>query len=547
MRHFARISDEVANILAVKNIHESGIPYIAPGKNTVNYDLNTKYFPYWDYAPELYLRYPFFLVSTYIPYSWMAWSSFAYFLLFSLIIFIGMIRKNSSVRRYAVPISYFILLLSISNWTSSAFHYVRYFPFIILSISICHFFAVTRYLKKTKNVISNYIIILIIAGIPILFHQISVIYLMFWFLFLTISILVKFIKKEFTLKNKRWVFTSLILILIPVIFLLYRHSNRINLSGFNFDMTLQAFRYFFAESSNMYLDLILALMVILFVSSLRVPFKKEFFISIGALVFCLLLVSVEDSPIHPANRYLLFLYPICISIVALIFTSIHTSIGFFLKGSKKTNIVQITVFILLISLFFKAQQFDRTEKINNKISKTYNINKMRDINRINVTNYDEEVAFIGGFIEKRDIKIIKKILKDDRTVILCDDALFCFYHFPNNRSYIFRDYDNDISENIKNDSIFFLGKDNYVKNIYGETYVGKKGPFCRVLMEHPLQKVFFYDVSLSRIDDELGQLIAKNFSYFKEYREPISSKDLYKRLCLPVKTKIYSSKLALMR
>ena len=144
----------------------------------VNFDPEFPYYrPYYDYIPEFYLRFPFFLFSSVFPMFWGIFSNLFY--LYVTLGFLVLYSFKKDAKITVLPFAFLILLIGYSTWTSSAFHYVRYFPFSLLSLLICHFCCTYLFTFPGRSMVKRRILILILAFVPVLFHQINLLYLLF--------------------------------------------------------------------------------------------------------------------------------------------------------------------------------------------------------------------------------------------------------------------------------------------------------------------------------------------------------------------------------
>jgi hypothetical protein len=178
--------DENLNMLIVKNIVATGLPIYGTYINTVssplyNKDALTLY--YWEYATELYLRTPIYLLSKIISFKWEYYSSLFYLYLIFLAIIIYFLKERKSNEYIKLPflsIAFFILIFSVSKLSISQFHYVRYYPYTLMIMSLMHYLTNLVFVYSDHNSFKKYIIIIILSFIPGLFHMANFSYLFFW-------------------------------------------------------------------------------------------------------------------------------------------------------------------------------------------------------------------------------------------------------------------------------------------------------------------------------------------------------------------------------
>jgi len=508
--------DEVLNMLTVKNIVATGLPTYGTYANTVTSPLHFNdalTVTYWEYALELYLRAPIYLLSKIIDFKWEYYSSLIYLYLIFITLIIYYLKSKDTKLPY-ITIAFFILIFSISKFSSSQFHYVRYYPFTIMIMPFVHFISNIILINSKLTNLKKYLLIIFLAFLPGLFHLVNFSYLFYWFTILSGYSIYNILKNKngkFTLgdkltKNYKLLFVGIILIILLGVlanFLLHFLKNRLYFSSENIKVIAAFFSFYFSKNYVIY-NLIFVILLIFSIINIKKFTKLEsnlFISSLGFIIFCLLGFSIIGGQgiITNPYSYLMFLFPIILIIISLMLTLLFRTINnlipyFYIK--------EFVIFYLVAVLFISIN-YKKLEENENRSDGT-----------------------------KKELDQLKEIQNTYKNCVFITskNAHYFYNYFPDNKAYLLRDYANINENNIIKDD-FYKSTSGYVKNIGGEIYIGKSESFCKMLDENYNSLLYFYRITPGYVDKELFDKINTVI-----IGNPMSAKYLQTMLCCKTDT-----------
>jgi hypothetical protein len=480
--------DETLNILIEKNIRATGLPVYGTYKDVVSAPISdpaTLTFYYWEYSLEMYLRFPFYLAAQYIHFDWKYWSSLGYvYIILLFLVYKFVVRNNGQEGKFPlIPIAYFLLLLGLSTYSSSQFHYVRYYPFTIISMAFAHFTTLYLFVSSRYSTTKKYALILLIAFIPGLFHMINWTYFFYWLtiiFFIQAYNQVKIFREK---KNARDGNGKSVIFLVAIagvacllVFFVFNFlKDRVYFSTENIKVVSEFFKFYFNPASKNF-AVCIGLLLILLSYRRFYPFEKKLFLlSIGFLIFSLAGLSVAGGKGLIANiyTYSMFFFPILLAIAALMLYTVYKWLTAKVKGVPGKEVVFFIIPLILVYYLF-ATSFKNYENTARGTTK--------------------EFTEIENYLKK----------DKDCVFITSDNSLYFYAYFPDNKCYLYRTY-NEITETNKlTPDEKYKDINGYTRNVYGEYFIGKKQIFIKMLRDNPGKKICFYNLSLGMADGDLG-------------------------------------------
>ena len=386
----------------------------------------------------------------------------------------------------------------------SQFHSVRYYPFTLLIIPVVHYFTNIVFTNSSISSNKKYILIILLAFTPGLFHMINFVYLFFWITILFIYFLVNLYKNKienisyFHLisKNRKSALTGAIIIILSILFLvslIHFLKGRLYFSSHNLEFMPGLLSFYFSSKFMIY-DVIFIILLIFSFINIRKFTKIEsslFITSFGLIIFCFIGFSIMGGEvvISHASRYFLFLYPVIITILSLMLSLLSRTIINFLPNFSLKEII-VFCMVAFIFIFINYPKFEENERRlpgNKKLLEEFN----------NVTKQYNNLVFVTS-----------------------GNSHYFFNYFPHNKAYLYRDFKEINESNIIKDD-FYKSASGYIKNIGGEIYVGTQESFCRMLQENKNNVIYFFDV-LPELRSKLNKIYTGN---------PMSAKYLIAMLC----------------
>ena len=483
---FIVYGDEPRNIFSLQNILKYGVPWVGYFPKSFLYNYNPFAFIDWPYAVELYLRFPIFMLGKVFKFDWRTASSLFYlYAVFGAFLFFVFRKKKPSIPW--ITLSYFSLLFCLYRWSAQSFHFVRYYPFTLISITAAHFICTYLLLCPKRSFPKKCGTILIIAFIPALFHGINILYFEFWFSllsFLTIKNISMKLELGPFIKFKR---ISLVLIVFFVsLVTLFFVSSRFYFANFFDIRSPLVFLYFFnlvLTGNAAFFILVVLLMVLFFHKYLDTYEKYLLMLSTGFLVFVLTFFSVYGGYriiILKESRYLLCILPCWFAMLSVMFSTVFKA--FFKKIIPSgTYWLYPLVFWGIIFLFLGLN----IKSINHSFSYIF-------------TAYEA--------ISKKQLETIKQIVRDSPgCIILVDDGEFGRYYFPENKVYIYRKCPVIQDPNKLSHGLFYKDRRGWMRDIYGSVYVNDRESFCRVVRENKDKNILFYNCNLQNVSLQMSR------------------------------------------
>lgn len=347
------VSDEVDIINGVtKGIPEIGIfaTLFTKKQTEHNFFDNKAMRPY---KLECEIRYPFYMMLKNSSLNWISFSNLFLFYALTAFSLIFLIFKKKD-KAWFISVSFFIILMAVSTWTASSFHYARYFSFLILSSAFVMFFNTYIYLSSTCGKLKKALIIIISSAIPALFHYQGAFMLMFW-------LPVAYFLLLGAIKSAENIYSKILAITLPVIIALFAvffgskfvitALGLINIEGF-VPILLKFIKLSLPHSAAGLIAVFLFAASSVFTYKYLSKHEKTLFIFTGILFVVSTLLSAlimgnKYSDYNGANRYFTFSYAIMLIFSAVILSGIFKLVA--QKNSFKFK--HIAMFLVLILPF----------------------------------------------------------------------------------------------------------------------------------------------------------------------------------------------------
>lgn len=496
---FILISDEIVNHNALQSIEEIGLPYLKGHPDEAIYDesLENK-FLYFQYGVELYLRAPIFMLRDKLPNSWRSWSSLIYFYLILAIIFFFAI-KSPKPNISPLFIGFFVLFIGLSYWTSSSFHYVRYYPFLLMSVGVCQVLALRMFLNLSHKPLNRYLKTFGLALIPIFFHMTNIVFLGLWMFIIFIEILVKYRDQilKSPLKVKLISVLSILLGGSMAIWIIYSNRGLINLS---FDLSPILGKFFDLCMDTSPIGIFIQIIVLagglfsLFV--LPLIERKALLLSILFFFAGLLIFSMTMGGKYIGyfgyNRYLFSAYIYYLLAAAFCIYAIVRRLTLFLNEKSRPfawGLAPLSIGLLFIFSVFSLHTVEKKE-------------------------YDFSIVpqFKNDFIEN-----LKTQLEGVDYITFCASDLA--WHFREKPRFAF----NKIPEpliNAENGAVYgkraqrLVVHDGFTKNIYALPRINNTETLCKVLQKYSTETILFigFSAAVRNLDGNLKQGLANTFN-----------------------------------
>lgn len=216
--------DEGGIYRATNNFITEGFPInCSMGASSIYYDSTFKYAPYWRYLPEILFRAPLQYIAR-----MMSNPTIQCFtpLLITLIMFIALfVIRNRMTEQLKYQIAVSNIVIAISPYLMSQYHYVRYYWFVMASTYICIMVLAVR-LKKQLT-LTTVLIDIAISAIPFLFHECGGALIVTTICIEFIRLIVAFIRKDIKINFTSKTVCIAILSIVVCMYMSYRIVGRL--------------------------------------------------------------------------------------------------------------------------------------------------------------------------------------------------------------------------------------------------------------------------------------------------------------------------------
>jgi len=215
---YIHVSDEVDNMRAIECLVQEG-EIIAGMPSTYaytpNFEINGGQFEYW---VETILRVPGYLIWKDSELNWGAYSGFWYFFLIGVVL-IGFLALRKKNKFPVLSISFLMVLLAYSTWSSASFYFVRYYVFLMYGFLLCQFIATQLLQIKPHIPYTHYAAILLISFLPAIFHKIGYLAVFVWVGIIGVDIFSKHRLKDLIVtKNLKWMLLVGVMAFLGILF-----------------------------------------------------------------------------------------------------------------------------------------------------------------------------------------------------------------------------------------------------------------------------------------------------------------------------------------
>jgi hypothetical protein len=382
---------------------------------------------------------------------------------------------------------------------ASEFHYVRYYPLLLVAVTTCHLVCASTFINR-PNRSKVPLAVLACAALPACFHMTAFVYFLFWSAIFLGGTLLSFRQNH----QRQVIFYLGAALTIGVTALVFREFR--SFVSLRFEPRL--FRVFFSLNSGNGRELFFLLAVValgaVWSKGLDSFERRLFFISCAALVFCLLVYSIgaAEAALQNPYMYLLFMHPVWLLIVALSLSSIVKRLA------ELANHRPAFTFVLFV---FCAAGFYRYVELSSFFNTPHDVTKKEVAELRQTVDRHQHVLFFG------------------------DDSVFFFNYFPNQPSFSFiaheppevvakQDFSSEGFVVKKKSRLDSLG---FVRDYQGEIWAGNKSSFCKVLATYPQFMVVFFKAKISSIEPILRDGVAP----FLRSASPVQAESIYQKVC----------------
>ncbi len=512
---FAPYWDEVATGMAVKNFWDTGTPTLLPQLGTPNFLPGFPYPAEWEYLVEIVMRLPFYVASGFHPFHWGEVSSLVYVYVVCVGLWVWVWRSKPSTPILAT-LAIFLVLFFHSTMVTSEFHYLRYYPFLLLAMAVSHAVGIGLYLQEDQGFWGKRLKILGVTLIPAFFNPTALAGFTLWILFLGAEGVYLLASGRLSLgslsRKERWGLSLMgmgVAAILGWVFWAYNGFFHWNWSGLVWE---KFFRL--NTAANRYEHVFLLLLVALSPLLWKGMTRWERGLSLGSGLFLLTTLTlfaslVSGKVLNNPFMYLLFLHPIWLwFLTSLISSALRQGLGW-LQFSGSGQIWVYVGCLLILTLAFKFNHF---------------------------FNQPHPVTW-------QEIELLKKRMgsQPERIVVLAEDTGFLFFHFPDVLAFSLRSHpdpnslptpDSWKSQGRPTSTVFqvrFQGPDHRVKTLFGETLVGNLSSFCQLVEDYPDRLYIFHRPEARHIEPALWQRL-KGHAYLSN-REKISAPTLMADIC----------------
>ncbi len=424
---YISISDETDIIRGVKM-----------GVGTANYETIFNNKALKPYKLECHLRYPVYSFLKDTLEDWKSWSNLVYlYLVLLLMVIYALMRKIEKLP--VIIIAFTLILLATSYWTSSSFHYVRYFAFLIISSLLSLFICTEVFNNHRTNPYLKAGLILVVAALPALFHFQGAFMLLFW---LPISMYI--VGKELLKNRKNKINIALIITYFLILSLIIYFGrgyikaalNIVDLDAF-FPILVKFIELSFPRS---YLGL--AVVFAMFSSPVltwkHLTKKEKSYIAIsgGLFIFSTVLsasiMGNNYSGYNGANRYFTFSHAIFLVFFSSLIQGLYKFTVHLLTFKLNNTVIFGALLILLTSGIFKLTTLN---------ADVYNFSllpqvKLSDLKEIKSEISDVDYAVIANHTPNAMSAFPKKevyhvqLLSEDEFLDTISANYLLFYHVP---------------------------------------------------------------------------------------------------------------------
>ena len=497
---FIPASDECGNYLATKNFAETGKiqAKVLPGTINDKYsDIENRTFIY---PLETVLRAPILKLLEGTQVDWRSWSSLAYLWLIILMVFAFVLFK----KRVLVPffyLAFLMVLIGASPWAAKSFHYVRYYPFYLISSLAIHFIATYFYIHIDLSIWKKVAFILLVSTIPFLFHKSGLVITGFWGMVSLFLVLRNYSLKElFSGELLKYSTGFLFIGLVGLYLVINRIQKATNAQNVNIDFNIfPGFVTFSELNMNISSPGIMVLLLLSLIGIWGIKFANSYergLIALGALSGLLILLSSlflmagnTNSYLDYSgyNRYPFIAHGMYLVVLAGLMTIATKALSSFFSKPKR-QYAQLGIFLLFCVPFaFGWVNFTTAEDENYHFS-------------------------IRPQIEKADIENLQKIF-DNRGKEVIIIASHSIYHiqFPDNYYYEYSPYDPELDKMEVGETRGGMTKtEDGIATKRGTIKCGTPFSFCRILENHPNADVAFLLFRDFKSKDPLGKLLLEN-------------------------------------
>ena len=483
MSNFVAYYDEGAIALAVQRLAETGLPQMRPPTGSPNYDPAFPYLTIWEYGLECVWRLPFYLISKVVPYNWGTTSSVVFALLVLGAFALKSLRTNDPLFPTPLSVGLFILLFCASPYSATHFHYLRYYPMLLVVMAASHVLASSAFvggLTKQRTPLA----VLAFGVAPAFFHLTAIAYFGFW---TTMFVGLGWRNARHLGRYQKLGFVAVVAISACVmVVVLWAFSTFLQIG---FEPKVFAWFFWLNSSNALQLGLLLLLLAAgAAVSGALTPFERYFlFLSWAALAFCLTAYAIGASSRILGNpyMYLLFLHPVWIWVTALSIVAVIKTLA------ARMPRPALALYAMFVACAIACWHF---HPVSGFFNTPHNVTKsdLAELHRIVAKAPNSDVVFFA------------------------DETYFFFNNFSAQPAFLLRAHeaphivaarDSAAEGYVRLGSL--VDSRGFVRATSGETFAGNLATFCRALALYPNAQVAFFRVRPAALEPVLADRLAR--------------------------------------
>lgn len=469
-REYIPYVDESANVSAVNNLLNEGVPRVGVSKNSVMYDRPPVGHYYWTYLPELLLRVPLQIVGNILGFDNIQALTNLFYIAFILLLIYYVLKKYKDKKEYILTVALMIMGILCSKGLMNLAHYVRYYSMAMMTFVFCLIVIPLLLMSEKKR---DLIKVFIIGIVPSFFH---LLYLPFYFV---IALCAVWNMKERALLNKRNVgLLSAILLIIGVCgggYVLFVGKNNF-FSMISIDLNSIKLYIKYVISFNI-IELILAVVSVLIITVYYDKILPEQKKLLQIAAFTLVMYAIILGKKYNIARYY---YPSRICYIVIVVTAIFIFMDNWKFFNSKLRYGMCVIMILVWSIFSKGDLNDYPGLPLVSWNEYYDME-----NKLQEFDYDNVIMFT-------DCQMPVSIKHPDWYV------------------YSLRNYESNVSKGTieYNGSVYcYRTKDGFYSTNFNQVYAGKKMDIDRILanMEDKNAVMIFWRSNYGASEEKVRQ------------------------------------------
>jgi hypothetical protein len=478
-------SDESTIYTSVRNLLSEGIPRIGFSSHSPFFDQQYPGKIYLEYIPEIIARVPMqFLAHMFDMPELQQLSPFIWFLV--LLIYLARKYKTGQFELNSLIWSFSLIYIATTPFLLSGVFRIRYFFFSILVLLVCMNW-ISGLISKNDITLKEFFKIALISVIPILFHELNIIFTGAVLLVAVTSFSQKiFTKLKVTNVKQLLVYLVVALcILLPVIYSMRNLLDLLPSLELNLGTLGQFLSYtIFSNYYVLFANILLIVALCFCYKHIPIYLRRVFSISLVILIVGMLLSAFLPLDAWNSQRYSILFHVAFMQIVAIASILVYTYV------KEKTNgVIGLisTLFVFSVMLLINAP--------------SKNVNSQYDLPLdIEQNDYAEIITALS-----------EKGIPEKKIIIFTDHPAYYELKFESTEVFMFRSYPDPQAYDVVYERIYRFCRDGWIRDIYGDRYIGSIDDYLRVLKECPDPNntyIVFSQIQYGKADEDLINLLS---------------------------------------